>query len=163
MDLLGYQIVLKISSSDIDSSSHEYIKEALKILRYITEIILVQKASDKELETSEFYNTICDKEIDMLNDSFKTIDIYKNDRRTCSEIMMLLENGQEINSDNAKILVTMIYYMSYLLIAVTKQYQNLDYSKKYRTISDHINAIVNDAYEKVKESEAIKKAKNKTA
>lgn len=159
MDLLGYQIILKISSQDIDGSYREYVQEALKILRYITEIILVQKATDKELETSEFYNSLSDNVVDMLNECFKTIELYQNDARSCSEIMMELESGNGINPDNAKILVTMIYYMAFLLISVTKQYQNTDFSKKYRSVSDHINAIVNDAYEKVKESDAIKHPK----
>ena len=159
MNLLGYQIILKISSQDIDESYIEYIQEALKILRYLGEIILVQKATDTELEDAEFYNNLSDNVINLLNDSFRSIEVYQNDRRKCSDILMSLESGNDINAENAKILVTMIYYMSFTLISVAKQYQNLDYSGKYRTISDHINAIVNDAYEKVKESDAIKHPK----
>ncbi len=159
MNLLGYQIILKISSQDINDSYQEYIQEAIKILRCISELVIVQKSQDEALETRDFYYNLQDNVVKLLNDSYNTIEVYQNDTRKCSEILMELESGTGINPENVKILITMIYYMAYILITVTKVYQNVDYSSKYRTVSDHINAIVNDAYESVKKSDAIKHPK----
>lgn len=159
MNLLGYQIILKISSQDINDSYQEYIQEAIKILRCISELVIVQKSQDEALETQDFYYNLQDNVVKLLNDSYKNIEVYQNDTRKCSEILMELESGTGINPENVKILITMIYYMAYILITVTKVYQNVDYSSKYRTVSDHINAIVNDAYESVKKSDAIKHPK----